>query len=125
MFNVSGDNIIHLTKGNSAVLNINLYDESGEPRPLVDGDVVLFTLKKDYGSVIFQKKITNKDYSEDEDRVLNCILKPSDTSDLPIGEYKYDCLLVTFDGQADTFISSSLILTDAYGFYTDTGGDDI
>jgi hypothetical protein len=43
---------------------------------------------------------------------------------LTTGEYLYDVLLLTSDGQAITFISSSLVIEKAIGLYTDAGGGD-
>ncbi len=114
------ENLIKLTKGNSVQIDITpINTESGDPYILEEGDRVLFTVKNRNDETVIQKVLTDADYSDVEDDSLNCELAPSDTSDLPTGEYKYDCLLLTADGQAITFIFSRFILTEAIGMYTD------
>lgn len=123
MLTVKG-NILKLTKGNSGIIDITPIDEeTKEPYILQDGDTVLFTVKNGISGSMFQKSLTNSDYDE-EDTSLNCAINPEDTIAMPVGVYDYDCLLLTADGQAVTFISSKFILCDAVGVYTDVGGGD-
>lgn len=120
MFYICDENMIKLTKANSVQIDITpINTESGDPYILAEGDKVLFTVKNRNDETVIQKVLTDADYSDVEDASLNCELVPSDTSSLPTGEYKYDCLLLTADGQAITFISSIFILTEAIGMYTD------
>lgn len=121
MFNIFDENIIEITRGNSAVIDITPIDtDTGAPFKLSEGDRVLFTLKSKRGTKVFQKVLTNADYESEEDDSLNLELAPEDTIDLISGEYFYDCLLLTDDNQAATFISSTLIIKEAIGLYTDT-----
>lgn len=117
-------NGIELVKGNSLTIYITMVDEStGDPYILEEDDYVLFTVKGRKGTVI-QKKLTYEDYVEDDENnlKLKCDIAPSDTVNLPSRDHKYDCLLVTSDGQAITFISSIFVLKDAIGLYTDIEG---
>lgn len=124
MLSIDCNNIIRITKGNSAVIDITPIDDvSGDPYILQEHDYVLFTVKNRQAQKIIQKTLTNEDYDED-DTSLNCVIDPEDTIDIRTGEYKYDCLLTTSDGQVITFISSSFIVVEAHGFYTDINNND-
>lgn len=127
MFNVFDSNIIKIVRGNSALIDITPIDtETGDPIILESSDKVLFTAKDRNGNTVIQKQLTSQDYSDPEDTSLNCIIDKEDTVDLLTGEYKYDCLYIYPDGQAITFISSTLIILDAVGTYKDilpSGGD--
>lgn len=120
MFNLFDDNRIEITKGNTATIDITpIDDNTGEPIILGKGDYVLFTVKSRNGTKVIQKTLTMDNYDDDSDKSINCDLESSDTSSLLTGEYAYDCLLVTSDGQAVTFISSSLVIKEAIGIYND------
>lgn len=120
MFDIFEGNVISLTKGNSVTIDITPVDTSTEqPYILQEGDKVLFTVKDRRGETVIQKVLDDSSYSDPEDTSLNCELEPADTADLLTGEYKYDCLLLTSDGQAVTFIKSAFILSEAIGMYSD------
>lgn len=122
MFNTCNANSIWLTRGNSAVIQITPTDEStGDVIILSDTDCVIFTIKNRRNDTVFQKILTHDNYEAGEESI-SCRIEPEDTINLPTGEYKYDCLYVTADNQAITFIQDIFILTDAYGVYTDAGG---
>ena len=127
MYDIFGDNIIKIVRGNSAFIDITPVDtETGDPVVLDQSDKVLFTVKNRNGDTVIQKQLTHLDYSDPEDKSLNCLIDKEDTIDLLTGEYKYDCLYIYPDGQAITFISSTLIILDAVGTYKDilpSGGD--
>lgn len=117
------DNMIVLTRGNSASIEIvPINAETGDPITLSSDDTVLFTVKNRYDETVIQKMMTGPDQSGDGSTSIICDIDPDDTIDLPTGEYKYDCLLVTGDGQAITFISSVFIINNAIGVYTDISG---
>lgn len=118
---ISSDaNTIVITKGNSAGIDITLIDpETADPYILQEGDKVLFTVKNQNSKAVIQKVLTNADYSDPEDTSLDLELFPDDTINLPVGCYRYDCLLLTSDGKAITFISSFFRIRDACGLYTD------
>lgn len=120
MLSIQSDNKISLTQGNSAKINITPYDaETKEPIILGEGEKVLFTVKTKLGTLKLQKVLTNEDYDDPEDTSLNCDILPEDTINWEVGEYLYDCLLLTSDSEAITFISSKLMVTKAVGKYTD------
>lgn len=120
MFKTSDKNALTLTRGNSAIIDITpVNKDDGTPIVLGDGDSVLFTVKNFTNKVVIQKKLTDKDYDDAEDKSLNCILDPADTIDLRPGDYNYDCLLLSAGGQAYTFIASRLTILAAYGTYLD------
>lgn len=124
MLNVTSGNVLKLTKGNSCLIDITPIDEeTKQPYILQDGDKVLFTVKDRIFQTILQKTLTNEDY-DDDDTSLNLAIDPQDTIGMRVGEHDYDCLLLTADGQAVTFISSKFILSEAVGVYTDAGGGD-
>lgn len=126
MFNIFDDNVIEITRGNSALINITPIDtDTGAPFKLSEGDKVLFTLKNKRGANVLQKTLTSENYDDEEDDSINLELEPEDTINLISGEYLYDCLLITSEDQVATFISSSLIIKEALGLYTDTpeGGE--
>ena len=123
MLNVFDGSSLSITQGNSADIAITLTDtDTGEPVELSSGDRVLFMVKSKRGETVIKKVLTANDVSEDEDPSLIVSLEPSDTM-LPTGEYPYDVLLVTYDGQAVTFISSVMVICAAVGLYTDLDGD--
>lgn len=124
MLNIFDECALRLTKGNSADISITLTDaDTGEPIVIETGDNVLFTVKDKRGETVIKRILTPADISPDDGHSLILTLEPEETM-LTTGEYLYDVLLVTSDGQAITFISSSLIIQQAIGLYTDVGGDD-
>ncbi len=121
MLNIFDKQLLYLTRGNSAEIAITLTDnDTGQPIVIGEGDKVLFTAKNAKGETAIQKTLTSTDIGEDGHSLLMNIL-PSETV-IPTGEYPYDVLLVTLDGQAVTFISSTMIINPAVGLYTDVGG---
>ena len=133
MYDIFGGNVLNIVRGNSAFIDITPTDaETGNPVILENGDKVLFTVKTRRGETVIQKVLTNLDYSDPEDYSLNCIIDKDETIDLITGEYRYDCLYMTEAGEAITFISSTLLITEAVGTYKDIdpptpepdGGDD-
>lgn len=125
MIDIGNNNTIIITQGNSAIIDITPIDvETGEPIVLEDGDKVLFTVKTQGGIKKLQKELTKDDYTDVEDTSLNCVIHPSDTIAWGVGDYVYDCLLITNDGEAITFISSAFRLLRALGKITDVGDND-
>lgn len=123
MFDIFDDNLIHLTRGNSATISIlPISTDTTEPVILDDGDSVLFTMKDSKGNTVLQKTLTNDDYSDPEDETIDLLIEPEDTIDLLTGEYKYDCLLLLSNGEAITFISSTVVIDEAVGTYRDVNG---
>jgi hypothetical protein len=114
MYNLFDKQVIFCYQGNSMLIEITLTDtETGEPIPVENDDYVLFTVSNKNNNIVIQKKLTQYDY-DSEDECLHCNLDSNETADLPTGEYYYDCLYVC-GTQSTTFISSSLVITKAYG----------
>ena len=123
MFNIFDESVLRLTRGNSADISITLTDtDTGDPIVIEEGDYVLFTVKDKRGNTVIKHTLTPADISEEDQHSLILSIEPEETM-LTTGEYLYDVLLVTSDGQAVTFISSSFIIDPAVGLYTDLGGD--
>ena len=116
-------NRIVMTEGNSAVIDITpLDEESGDPIKLQNGDKILFTIKTNLGKTKLQKVLTNENYDGEEDTSIDCVINPEETLGWSAGEYLYDCVLITYDNQVFTFISSTLHIDTAYGKFTDLEG---
>ena len=124
MYNLFDPQVIRVYKGNSLDISIVINDtETDEFVIIEDGDTVLFTVKNANVETVIKKQLTSLDISEDDGHSLNLALSPADTM-LVTGEYKYDVLLVTSDGQAITIISSAFIVEPVSGLITDIGKDD-
>ena len=93
------NNTIFLTRGDSAVLGLDIINEQGIPYVPTDGDVVLFTLKRNVmeKDVIFQKSMVDG----------KIIIHPQDTSHLEYGQYVYDVELTKENGFVATVIPPS------------------
>lgn len=123
MFNIFDKQLLKITQGNSAEILITLTDtDTGLPITIGEGDKVLFTVKNQNGITVIQKTLTSNDLAEDGYSIIMTVL-PEETN-IVTGEYPYDVLLVTLDGQAVTFISSTVVIAPAVGLYTDAGGGD-
>lgn len=123
MFNIFDKQLLKITQGNSVEVLITLTDtDTRLPITIGEGDKVLFTVKNQNGITVIQKTLTSNDLAEDGYSIIMTVL-PEETN-IVTGEYPYDVLLVTLDGQAVTFISSTVIITPAVGLYTDVGGGD-
>ena len=89
---------IALTRGDTLQLTLTIVDLEGNEYIPIDGDVILFTLKKWYTSknILVSKVIDNES--------LIFTIEPSDTSDLEFGDYVYDIQLTMGNGVVDTVI---------------------
>ena len=97
---VTADNDIYLTRGDTASLEIELlHEDTGEPYVLEEGDVVRLSMKHFISdrTVLVQKDIQD---------TLIIVIEPSDTSELDYGEYHYDISLMKPDGYIETFIEN-------------------
>ena len=94
-----GRNKIYLTRGDSAVLKVEILDINGDVYTPLETDEVYMTLRKTpRGDEIFRHTI--------QDGLL--VIDPEDTAGLPYGNYVYDCELRTATGFVQTFIPASL-----------------
>lgn len=97
---VTADNDIYLTRGDTANFELELIrEDTGEPYVLEEGDVIRFSMKHFISdrTVLVQKDIPD---------TFILLIEPSDTSDLDYGEYCYDISLTKFDGYKETFIEN-------------------
>lgn len=94
MFNITDENVIYLTRGDSADFKINVYTIGGNEYEMKDTDTITFTLKR---STIDKENVFQK--------TGNIIrINPNDTKDLSYGEYVYDVQLNFDNGDVDTII---------------------
>ena len=118
MYNLFDSQVLKIYQGNSMMLEIAMTDTStGEPVEMANDDYVLFTVVNKNERVVIEKRLTVNDYDEN-DKVLLCKIEPQDTINLITGEYKYDMLYVCGNDTPTTFMSSTLIITKAYGKIT-------
>lgn len=100
MVKISRNNII-LTRGDSLVTNVTIYDDSGEIYTPGENDVIRFALKKSYDDddTIILKEIPT------DTMVLR--LESSDTKKLQQpASYVYDVQLTIDDGSAEGFVTT-------------------
>lgn len=90
------NNTITLTRGDTAVLKLDIIDEQGIPYDVTDSDVVIFTLKRSVldKAVVFQKSMVDGKIT----------IQPQDTANLEYGQYFYDVELTKEDGFVATVI---------------------
>lgn len=101
MVNVEGTTIT-ITRGDSAIIVIQITNSDGSEYVPVEGDHVRFALKKKYSDPepLLVKEIPISS--------MQLILMPEDTKNLDsgpsYGRYKYDIELTHANGMVDTFI---------------------
>lgn len=100
MFKVTGTKI-YLTRGDTAFLDIQLWDESGAIYEPQEGDKVIFRLKKvaNVGNVLLEKEVDTS--------TMILELEEDDTKSLNFQPYKYEVELVTASGQHYTAIENA------------------
>ena len=96
MFKIQG-NVISITRGDTASFTLTIKQEDGTAYDY-SNDQVLFTVK---ANVYTKDKIMQKNVVYGEDVVIN----PSDTANLPYGEYWYDVQLTGGAGTVQTVIT--------------------
>lgn len=99
------DGSIECYAGNSGYISIAPLGTDDEPYFLEAGETVIFTVAA--GSRVYIQKTLTKD-DQDERGILKLFISHSDTKDMVIAWYKYDCLFVSpQNDQYDTFIGPS------------------
>lgn len=122
------DKTITMTRGDSAHIEIQMEYEGGVSYEALRGDVIRFTVKKNYGDTTPLIVIDIEPYVPDgEDMELvesvELHILPSHTRDLEYGSYRFDIQLLRINGDIDTFIDKgTLTLTEEVGRYTDRIG---
>lgn len=101
MLTIDEHNNIYLTRGDTAIFDIELTDEDGQPYTMGNDEIIIFSVRKlfDRGAVLIQKQSSTPSFS----------LDTADTKNLSFGNYKYDIYLynqVTY--KLDTFIANKV-----------------
>ena len=106
MFKIK-DNAITLTRGDSAVAEIELKTKSGEEYMPQEGDSLRFVLKSDRFTPRMTEFLDAEPLIEKAIPISDMTLRisPQDTSGLPFGNYLYDIEIAFADGYVDTFIN--------------------
>jgi hypothetical protein len=99
LFDVT-NNIITLTRGDYAELDVFLYNQDKTPHILIEGETLTLSVKRKITDItpIFQKVLKQGDE-------LVFVFLPEDTKNLDFGAYKYDVEFNTADGKPDTIIT--------------------
>ena len=101
MFDISKDNIIRITRGDSASFGITVMDGTTEYE-LQEGDVLRFTVRRNiYSTTKSLQKILG--YGD----TMEFVIEPEDTVGLNFGNYVYDVELTLADGTVNTIIPPS------------------
>ena len=100
---IQGTNL-SMIRGDSEAIKVSCRDESGADVPLVEGDIVYFTVKK---STYTEEKTLQKIVTEFTEGVALISIFPEDTRELKTGSYYYDIQLTRANGQVKTIIPPS------------------
>ncbi len=104
MVKISGNRII-MTRGDTLQAQVEIFETSGEPYEIQEGDFVRFSMKdkskRGCGQVFLRKEVPAS--------TLLLTLQPEDTEQLSYGEYGYDIELTKANGVVDTFIPEGTI----------------
>ncbi len=103
MFTVNArTSAIHITKGDSGTLNVELKDSDGEVYEPQPGDKIIFRVANNAGTPLFTKEA---DIEPDSNLIT---FLPEDTKDIPTGQYRYEVELTTEAGEHYTVIEYSI-----------------
>lgn len=92
---------MYMTRGDTVAFKADLEDDDGEPKALVEGDTIYFTVKESARTdeIKVQKIIT-----EFVDGVALITLHPNDTKSLDFKRYRYDIQFTSAEGAVKTII---------------------
>ena len=95
---------ISLTRGDTGALEVNIFDENGDPKDFQIGDIVYMTVKEKPvdTAIIFQKVLTEFDGNS-----VLIPIDPVDTEGLPFGTYAYDVQWSRSNGDVHTIVRPS------------------
>lgn len=104
------DNMITLTRGDTAVFALDILDTNSEAYEMQPGDVAVWTLKK---NTITKEIMLQKEFDADgQVKIL-----PAETENFDYGTYFYDVQLTQASGVVQTIITPSpFYLTDETTF---------
>lgn len=96
---------IHLTRGDTAELDINVKDLEGKPYDC-HGDKAYFRVKRydDDAEVLLTKEL-----EENEEHGFTLYLEEEDTMDFEFGRHRYEIELVTSSGRHYTLIEKGML----------------
>lgn len=97
---------INLTRGDTFMADIKIFQQNGDQYVPVEGDTIRFALKKAVNNteVLIEKDIPIS--------TMMLVLNPEDTKKLEFGKYVYDIQLTKASGEVDTFITKSIFILD-------------
>lgn len=98
MLKVEND-VITLTRGDSAYLNFRLTTQDGEEYPLQEGDLLRLTVRVQADSAYHV-------LLEAESSIATIVLTPEQTGQLEPGKYSYDVQLQTAAGDVFTIVGA-------------------
>ena len=98
------DNNIHLTRGDSAELSLEVTDQEGNPYAPKQGDEFIFSVKNN--ELVVPYELTKK-FNND----LDITITSEESLKFNFGVYLYDIKLVN-NGIVDTFIVGNLIIEE-------------
>lgn len=96
------DNIVYLTRGDSASLVVTIKDLDGNVYTLQTGDELMFTMKVNCET---DEAVLSKDITADS----TITILPSDTENLRYGDYVFDVQLTQAGGEVYTVIPPSIL----------------
>ena len=95
-------NVITITRGDDAVISIDITDIMGNEYEMEAGDeVTMYVKKPSEGTLESQEVIFQKTFGENNSATINS----ADTADMEVGTYKYGVKLTKADGRVATIIS--------------------
>lgn len=101
---------IKMIKGDTAKIQVGIYDSDGNAYTPIEGDQIRFALKRSYSD---EEPLFTINIPID---TLLLVIEPEYTSNLSSNsldrKYKYDIQITQYDGTVDTFISGELILKE-------------
>lgn len=100
MLNVFENGDVELTRGDTARISVNIFDNDGNPYEIQNGDKLDLTLKKTVkdAEAVMSKQIEG---------INTFHIEPKDTADLEFKKYVYDVQLTTSEGDVYTVIPPS------------------
>lgn len=98
MFKVTEKGRMILTRGDTATFSIDLYNEDGTPYVPEEGDLVLFSLKKN---------LYDADFILQKEGLLITI-QSEDTRELELDTYYYDIKVIFENGEVQTVFPTNL-----------------
>ena len=95
-------NVITITRGDDAVISIDITDIMGNEYELETGDTVTMYVKKPADGTLENQEIIFQKTFDDNNSIS---IDSADTADLAVGTYKYGVKLAKANGKVATIIS--------------------